>query len=293
MRFHDNCGMSEGFHDYWESRGCEPQKREERWPERMDSRHVSTLLYMQWEKAAGLREDSVLDGMIEEPDSEVRLEEPAEYIRLLEALSKPVQRIEIRLLSAWERLAIAKWGRIEEYLEGRKKRKRFEQKAELKRKKKHAQRYERLRDNGGRMPNGLVLASVEELEHRAMEEERKGDRMAYMRASRWWNQAEIRRREIEMAKKKNEVYAEEIPELGEGEKEESRTRPEVELEVIRVGPNPRIVVCRYKILAEELIVKLKVKANLKFIRGMRIRMVEQEGEEWEYTGSLPRHKGRW
>ena len=293
MRFGDSRGMKEAFHDYWESRGCEALEREQRWPQRMDSRHISTLLYMQWAKASGLREESPLDLMMEEPGGEVRLEEPAEYIRLLEVLSRPVQRVEIRLWSKWERLAVGKWARIEEFVKERGKLRRVKAQLAKKRKKIYAERVEAMREGKGKFKNGVRYASVEELEHRAFEEERKPDRMAYMRAARWWNQAEIRRREIEMAKKKNEIYVEGKPELEEGEKEEANTRPEVELEVIRVGPNPRILVCRYKILAEELIVKLKVQTTAKFIRGMRIKMVEQEGEEWEYTGSLPRHKGRW
>lgn len=291
MRFHDNCGMSEEFHDYWEGRGCEAQERERPWPERMDSRHVSTLLYMQWAKAAGLREDSVLDEMVEEREGEEGIREPAEYVRLLGELSKPVQRVEIRLWSKWERMAVGKWAQVEEYLKRKGELKREKLRIAEKRKKKYAERTARLRGEKTKW-SGRKLCSVEELEHRALEEERKGDRMAYMRASRWWNQAEIRRREIEMARKSSEVkVVEEVEEplvkvLG-------KERPEIELEVIRVGPNPRVLVCRYKILAEELIVKLKVHNNGKFCRGMRIKMVEQEGEEWEYTGSLPRHKGRW
>ena len=97
-----------------------------------------------------------------------------------------------------------------------------------------------------------------------------------------------------MVKKKSEVkeVEEVLGELGELEPEVAG-RPEVELEIIRVGPNPRILVCRYRLLAEELLVKLKVHNTSKFVKGMRIKMVEQEGEEWEYRGTLPRHKGRW
>jgi hypothetical protein len=292
MRFHDVRGMLPAWHEFWEEQGCEAQKRERPWPVRMDSRHVSALLYMEWAKAGGLREDSILEGMVEEPSGEIGMEEPREYIRLLEELSKPVQRVEIRLWSQWERMAVGKWARIEEYLAFKKEIKLEKLRLAKKRQKVYAERVKRLRGESKGPNKKEVLASVEELEARAFEEEKKGDRMAYMRASRWWNQALIRRREIEMAKKKNgEVMV--VKDVVEEPVERGRGRAEVELEVIRVGPNPRIVVCRYKLLAEELLVKLKVKSNAKFVRGMKIRMEEQEGEEWEYHGILPRHKGRW
>jgi hypothetical protein len=73
---------------------------------------------------------------------------------------------------------------------------------------------------------------------------------------------------------------------------------ERELEVIRVGPNPRILTCRYKELASERVCKVGVKTTANFVRGMRFRMVEPIDEleyagVWRYAGALPRAKGRW
>jgi hypothetical protein len=303
MRFHDNKGMMDAWHEYWESRGCEAQERGRGWPKPLGAREVSALLYMQWVRAAGIGEgESPLD------DWPVELAEMAnglgeggvanvEYLKLLEGLERvEVRWVVIRLLSPWERLAIGKWARIEEFLKERGKLRKEKQRLAKKRKRIYAERVER----GLKGYNGRRLASVEELEKLALEAEKQalksGRWIDSMRAGKHWNQAEIRRKEIEMVKKKSEVIAveEEIVLGGVVEsKERTQERPQVDLEVIRVGPNPRIVVCRYRILAEELVVKLKVKENKKFIRGMRILMVEQEGEEWEYRGTLPRHKGRW
>lgn len=265
----------------------------------MDSRHVTALLEMAWARANGLGEESPLDDWPIELAGMANEEEESElgvgYVKLLEGLEGvEVRHVSIRLWSQWERLAVAKWARVEEYLKERGRLRREKRAIATKRKRIYAKRMERIRGNGGVMPNGQVLASVEELEAMAIAAEKEAsvgkDRMASMRAARFWNQAEIRRKEVEMAKRKNgelEVVKEvEEPVIEEG-------RPEVEMEVIRVGPNPRIVVCRYRLLAEELIVKLKVHSNVNFVKGMKIRMVEQIGEEWEYRGGLPRRKGRW
>jgi hypothetical protein len=300
MHFHDDKGMMEAWNDYWEGRGCEAQARGKAWPKPLGMREVSALLYMQWARANGVGgEESPLD------DWPMELYEMAnglgegrganvEYLKLLEGLEGvEVRWVVIRLLSPWERLAIGKWARIEEFLKERGKLRKEKLRLAKKRKRIYAERVER----GLKGYNGRRLASVEELEKLALEAEKQalksGRWIDSMRAGKHWNQAEIRRKEIEMVKKKSEVI-----EVIEKPKEEEvkagvRERPQVDLEVIRVGPNPRIVVCRYRILAEELVVKLKVKENKKFIRGMRILMVEQEGEEWEYRGTLPRHKGRW
>jgi hypothetical protein len=70
-------------------------------------------------------------------------------------------------------------------------------------------------------------------------------------------------------------------------------RPEVELEIVRVGPNPRILQCKYKVLAEERKVYLWVKTNRNFVRGMKLKVAEQDGVDWKWEGALPRFRGRW
>jgi cellobiose-specific phosphotransferase system component IIB len=84
----------------------------------------------------------------------------------------------------------------------------------------------------------------------------------------------------------------------EAELEPRRVGIERELEVIRVGPNPRILTCRYKELASERTCKVGVRAVANFVRGMRFKMVEPIDEleyagVWRYEGALPRLKGRW
>jgi hypothetical protein len=70
-------------------------------------------------------------------------------------------------------------------------------------------------------------------------------------------------------------------------------RPEVELEIVRVGPNPRILQCKYKLLADEIKIHLWVKTNRNFVRGMKLKMAEQDGADWHWEGILPRFRGRW
>jgi hypothetical protein len=75
-------------------------------------------------------------------------------------------------------------------------------------------------------------------------------------------------------------------------------RIERELEVVRVGPNPRILTCRYKELASERVCKVGVKSTANFVCGMKFRMAEPSdslefASVWRYEGKLPRAKGRW
>jgi hypothetical protein len=74
---------------------------------------------------------------------------------------------------------------------------------------------------------------------------------------------------------------------------EPEERAEVELEIMRVGPNPRILQCKYKLLADEIKIHLWVKTNRNFVRGMKLKMAEQEGGDWKWEGILPRFRGRW
>jgi hypothetical protein len=73
---------------------------------------------------------------------------------------------------------------------------------------------------------------------------------------------------------------------------------ERELKVVRVGPNPRMVICEYMELAERRVCVVKVGDNRRWLRGMRFKMREPVGEDeyvkpWEYRGKAPRRKGRW
>ena len=81
-----------------------------------------------------------------------------------------------------------------------------------------------------------------------------------------------------------------------GEEEEAGI--ERELKVVRVGPNPRMVVCEYWELAERRVCVVKVGDNRKWLKGMRFVMREPVSEDgyvrpWEYKGKAPKRKGRW
>jgi hypothetical protein len=71
----------------------------------------------------------------------------------------------------------------------------------------------------------------------------------------------------------------------------------VELEVLRVPPNPRLVICRYWIFGEERRCLVRVGRNTNFRRGMKLvakRPAAGAGAEpWAYDGLLPRRTGRW
>jgi hypothetical protein len=73
---------------------------------------------------------------------------------------------------------------------------------------------------------------------------------------------------------------------------------ERELRVVRVGPNPRMVVCEYWELAQRKVVVVKVGLNRKWLKGMRFKIEEPLDEAeyngvWQYKGAAPRRKGRW
>jgi hypothetical protein len=72
----------------------------------------------------------------------------------------------------------------------------------------------------------------------------------------------------------------------------------VELEVLRVPANPRLVICRYWILEEERRCMVRVGRNGNFVRGMKLSVQEPsdpsaQSEPWQYTGPLPRRRGCW
>ena len=97
---------------------------------------------------------------------------------------------------------------------------------------------------------------------------------------------------------KGELTAEEL-----GQQEAFTSAPEKvpvlrDLRIVRVGPNPRLVVCEYYELAERRLCTVLVKRPAKFVRGMRFKMAEPLDEmefrrPWPYEGPMPRHRGRW
>jgi hypothetical protein len=78
----------------------------------------------------------------------------------------------------------------------------------------------------------------------------------------------------------------------------SANAPFVELEVIRIPPNPRLLVCRYCVFGEERRALVRVRGNVHFVRGMKLRLQEPsdpsvQSEPWPYAGPLPRRRGCW
>ena len=78
----------------------------------------------------------------------------------------------------------------------------------------------------------------------------------------------------------------------------SRRGIERELKVIRVGPNPRMVICEYWELAERRKCVVNVGLAKKFVKGMRFKMFEPVSEleyqrPWVYRGPAPRRRGWW
>ncbi len=77
----------------------------------------------------------------------------------------------------------------------------------------------------------------------------------------------------------------------------SANAPVVELEILRIPPNPRLVICRYWIFGEERRCIVRVGRNANFRRGMKLVVKlptnSAEAEPWAYDGLLPRRPGRW
>jgi len=78
----------------------------------------------------------------------------------------------------------------------------------------------------------------------------------------------------------------------------SANAPLVEVEILRIPANPRLVICRYWILGEERRCMVWVGRNSNFVRGMKFWLVEPSdpmarARPWPYAGPLPRRRGRW
>src|SRR5258708_1599260 len=77
----------------------------------------------------------------------------------------------------------------------------------------------------------------------------------------------------------------------------SASVPVVEVEVVRVPANPRLLICRYWISGEERRALIRVHRNKNFKPGMKLSVKRPangtEAEPWGYDGLLPRRPGRW
>jgi hypothetical protein len=107
---------------------------------------------------------------------------------------------------------------------------------------------------------------------------------------------ERKRREEELAAKAAALAA-------EAERERKSREPvaesgtEIELEILRIPPNPRMVMCRYQAVSGERACIVRVGRNTNFRRGMKLVVKRPanggDAEAWAYDGMLPRRPGQW
>jgi hypothetical protein len=107
---------------------------------------------------------------------------------------------------------------------------------------------------------------------------------------------ERKRRDEEQAAKAAALAA-------EAERERKAREPvagcgnEIELEILRIPLNPRLLVCRYWIFGEERRVLIRVGRHSNFRPGMKLVVKRPangaEAEPWAYDGSMPRRPGHW
>ena len=109
----------------------------------------------------------------------------------------------------------------------------------------------------------------------------------------------------EQERKSEELAAEKAAALAaEAERERKSREPlaasgnEIELEVVRLALNPRMVICAYRTGGEEVRCLVRVGRNGHFVRGMKLSVQEPKdpsarSEPWPYAGPLPRRRGHW
>jgi len=72
---------------------------------------------------------------------------------------------------------------------------------------------------------------------------------------------------------------------------------EIELEIVRIPPNPRMVICRYRATSGERRCLVRVGRNANFRRGMKLLVKipanGTEAQPWGYDGLMPRRSGQW
>jgi hypothetical protein len=112
--------------------------------------------------------------------------------------------------------------------------------------------------------------------------------------------------EAEERKRRDEEVAAKAAALAaEAERERKTRQPvtnsgnEVELEILRIPPNPRMVICRYSVFGEERQCVVDVRRNSSFVPRMRFRLQEPtdptaRSKPWPFAPNrLPRRRGRW
>jgi hypothetical protein len=162
--------------------------------------------------------------------------------------------------------------------------------------------------------------ALEELQQ-VRQEEREKNHLAYERfkANRTpeelrakWRESKTAQRvvaaaaraEAEERKRRDEELAAKAAALAaEAERERKAREPiaesgtEIELEIVRIPPNPRMAICQYRAISGERRCLVRVGRNRNFRRGMKLLVKVPgnglEAEPWGYDGMLPRRSGQW
>ena len=79
------------------------------------------------------------------------------------------------------------------------------------------------------------------------------------------------------------------------EREGPVERAEVNVKILRICANPRLVLCGYQGEGLERRVLVRVGRNQNFVVGMTLKAIRpaRETEPWVFQGKLPRLRGRW
>ncbi len=114
---------------------------------------------------------------------------------------------------------------------------------------------------------------------------------------------EQKRRSEELAAKAAALAAEAERErkarepVAESGNEMDESGNEMELEIVLIPPNPRMVICAYRAVSGERRCIVRVGRNTNFRPGMKLLAKQPANgavaEPWAYYGSLPRRPGRW
>ena len=110
--------------------------------------------------------------------------------------------------------------------------------------------------------------------------------------------------ETEERKRRDEELAAKAAALAADAERERKSREpsaksgnEIELEIVRIAPNPRMVICGYRAASGERRCMVRVGRNTNFKPGMKLWVKRPaagaEAEPWAYDGLLPRRYGQW
>ena len=116
--------------------------------------------------------------------------------------------------------------------------------------------------------------------------------------------AKAARAEAEECKRRDEELAAKAAALAAAAERERKAREpvaengsEIELKIVRVPANPRMVICAYRAVSGERRCLVRVGRNANFKPGMKLLAKRPaagaEADSWTYNGLLPRRPGRW